>query len=156
MSYRSDSSPEQAARLLLNGLRGHSHGERDDALFHGYGTKRILVTSTESAQICPFNFTASGFCSPNGCLWLCLRMNVDQNSPEKRRSWDGRENPFIKIGEMMNEFIKELLVKKGWIKEEVEQKVYPELFADRHVCGRLASHITVRPGVCDRHGLYEN
>lgn len=77
----------------------------------GYGFRRITIKH-EIPQEIPYTFTASGFKDANGNWWLCLRMNVDQHSPEKKLpfppSYQLTNQSFQEnCACMMNAFVKE-------------------------------------------------
>ena len=72
----------------------------------GYGVGRIKVASKLKHKI-PYTFTSCGFKNQNKQWFLCLRMNVDQPSPQKTVQMDISTNLYLEWDKMMEEFANE-------------------------------------------------
>ena len=72
----------------------------------GYGIRRVTVTSKLKHKI-PYTFTSCGFKNQNKQWFLCLRMNVDQVSPQKSIPMDISTNFYLEWDKMMEEFVNE-------------------------------------------------
>jgi len=71
----------------------------------GYGIHRVSVKANDQyIHKIPYTFTASGFKNHSGVWFTCLRMNVDQCSPQKMRNMDNDIDIHQLWGEMMLEF----------------------------------------------------
>jgi len=79
----------------------------------GYGTRRIQVVAPDNQRYthCPYTFTSMGFKSREGEIYICLRMNIDQNSPLKKRRLLSTSDCYLLCGEMMGEFATEFAKK---------------------------------------------
>ena len=77
----------------------------------GYGIKRIKLDLTKNSIQTPYTFTAYGYKSFDNKLYICVKMNVDQYSPVKKRECIiGKDNDFTlkkKCGEMITELVNE-------------------------------------------------
>lgn len=69
----------------------------------GYGIKRVSVTSKLKHKI-PYTFTSCGFKDKDNKWYLCLRMNVDQVSPQKSVPMESSTNFHQELDKMMEEF----------------------------------------------------
>jgi len=93
----------------------------------GYGFRRITINH-EIPQKIPYTFTSSGFKDKNGNWWVCLRMNVDQHSPEKKLPFpppQQRTNEAFQqsCGYMMNAFVEEYAQKHQITKHQPNHKI---------------------------------
>jgi len=80
----------------------------------GYGLRRIKLAVEPAVNFLarvPYTFTSSGFKSQDGEWFVCVRMNVDQHSPQKMRPMNAREDIYQLWGEMMLEFADEYAAK---------------------------------------------
>jgi len=77
----------------------------------GYGIRRIKLTADPNApdflRQVPYTYTSSGFKDQEGNWFVCLRMNVDQHSPQKRQPMNQHSGINQSWGEMMLEFAQE-------------------------------------------------
>jgi hypothetical protein len=69
----------------------------------GYASHRLTVTSKLKHKI-PYTFTSCGFKDNNNKWYLCLRMNVDQVSPQKSVPMEESTNFHQEWDKMMEEF----------------------------------------------------
>jgi len=77
----------------------------------GYGIRRITIKANTNApefvKCIPYTFTSAGFKSQEGNWFVCLRMNVDQYSPQKMRPMSQTAQFQQLWGAMMLEFAQE-------------------------------------------------
>ena len=94
------SSKETFNSRILEGLTGN---------MWGYGTRRIQVVAPDNQRYvyCPYSFTSMGFKNREGEIYVCLRMNIDQYSPLKKRRLLPTSDGYLLCGEMMTEFAME-------------------------------------------------
>ena len=69
----------------------------------GYGIRRLTITSKLKHKI-PYTFTSYGFKDKYNKWNLCLRMNVDQVSPQKSVPMEKSTNLHQEWDKMMEEF----------------------------------------------------
>ncbi len=95
------SSNERFISYILEGLGGEG--------IWGYGIHRVRVMASNKKDdtAYPYAFTSMGFKSQDGELYICLRMNIDQNSPMKKRRLLPTSDGYALCGEMMNKLIDE-------------------------------------------------
>jgi hypothetical protein len=94
------SSKQTFNSRILEGLTGN---------MWGYGTRRIQVVAPDNQRhtYCPYSFTSMGFKNREGEVYVCLRMNIDQYSPLKKRRLLPTSDGYLLCGEMMGEFAME-------------------------------------------------
>ena len=77
----------------------------------GYGIRRVKLTADPNApeflRQVPYTYTSAGFKDQEDNWFVCLRMNVDQHSPQKMRPMNQHSNIHQSWGEMMLEFAQE-------------------------------------------------
>jgi len=77
----------------------------------GYGMRRIKLTADpnvpEFVTRVPYTFTTFGFKNQAGEWFVCVRMNIDQHSPQKMRPMNPESDIYQLWGEMMLEFADE-------------------------------------------------
>jgi hypothetical protein len=91
------SSNNQLFSFLIEGINENGWG---------YGIRRITVRSKLKHKI-PYTFTSSGFKNQKKQWFLCLRMNVDQVSPQKSVPMDSSTDFHLEWDKMMEEFVNE-------------------------------------------------
>ena len=69
----------------------------------GYASRRLTITSKLKYKI-PYTFTSCGFKDKDNKWNLCLRMNVDQVSPQKSVPMEESTNFHEEWDKMMEEF----------------------------------------------------
>lgn len=94
------SSKQTFNSRILEGLAGNTWG---------YGLRRIQVVAPDNLRYayCPYSFTSMGFKNREGEIFVCLRMNIDQHSPLKKRRLFPTSDGYLLCGEMMTEFAME-------------------------------------------------
>lgn len=85
----------------------------------GYGIHRTVVNadpnSTEFITKVPYTFISAGYKDARGDWFVCLRMNVDIDTPQKRRPMTNKTNMQYTWCEMMHEFAQEYATKHSQV-----------------------------------------
>jgi hypothetical protein len=83
----------------------------------GYGIRRTVIKADpkepEFITKVPYAFTSAGYKDNNGDWFVCLRMNVDQDMPQKRRPMNNNTDMRKTWFEMMHEFAHEYALKNS-------------------------------------------
>ena len=99
-----DSTPQDKSyvNFLKEGINGNQWG---------YGIRRVKLNADPNAPEfvtrVPYTYTSSGFKNQEGNWFVCLRMNVDQHSPQKMQPMNQHSHIHQLWGEMMLEFAQE-------------------------------------------------
>jgi len=82
-----------------------TEGLNDDKWGYGIRRIRVMAPSYQRNNMCPYTFTSMGFKNRDGELFVCLRMNVDQHSPLKKKSLLPTSDIQKLWGDMMKELV---------------------------------------------------